>query len=209
LNIIYKQYEEEYGFNFLEITEEMYDNMTEAEKAEMQKVYQKLVSDQNYLKKYNLVINLTVLMTTLGILLGITVIEFVLPLIFKNGQTLGKKIFSICVIKPNGVRISTFNLFARTFLGKYAIEIMLPVYFVILLIFQSINIVILLIVAGLLLGQIAVYLSNYRRPLIHDLIAYTVVVDRNSQMIFDTYDELIKYKENNARIEAEKNTKTF
>jgi len=206
---IYAAYEAKYGFNFLDVTEEMYNAYTDEEKANYDTAYKELIEDKDYLQKFNLVINLALLFTSLGILIGVLLVELIAPIIFHNGQTLGKKIFSLGVIKPNGVRIRFVNLFARTLIGKYAIEIMIPVYTVILLIFQSTNLITLLLGVGIFLVQIVLLIVNRNNAMIHDLVSYTVVVDMHSQMIFNSEEERIKYIEENAKAVAEKQTKTF
>jgi len=209
VNQVYIQYEEKYGFNFLEVSEEMYNNYTEEQKANYDAALEELYKDTEYLRKYNLVINLALLMTTGGILLGLLLVELVVPLIFKNGQTLGKKVFSIGLIRADGIRIKPINLFARTVLGKFTIEIMIPVYIVIMFVFQSINLFFIFILVGLALIQIVVFVANSRRPLIHDLIAYTVVIDMNSQMIFDTEEQKADYIANQERVRIERQSKIY
>ena len=138
---------------------------------------------------------MSLLMITFGVLIAILIVEFVVPLILKNGQTVGKKMFGICLMMDNGVKIRTLPLFVRTLLGKFTIETMIPVYFLVLLYFGHINIIHILILAALLIAEIITILVTKKNALLHDLMSYTVVVDKESQMIFNTEEELIKYKQ--------------
>ena len=71
-------------------------------------------------------------------------------------------------------------------------------------VFQQINLFIIFVIAALVLTQIIFFITNRYRTLIHDAVSYTVVIDMNEQMIFDTEEQLIKYKEANAQKSAEK-----
>ena len=125
LNSYYDTYAELYGIDFRKVTQEMYESYTQAEQQHYQAIYKQLCEDKGFLKVYNLVINVTVLMITFGFLIGTLIIEFVVPLILKDGQTVGKKCFGICVMHQNGVRIKNMTLLVRALLGKFTIEIMI------------------------------------------------------------------------------------
>ena len=208
LNSFYDSYAEQYGIDFRKVTQEMYEAYTDAEKAHYEATYKLLAEDKDFLKVYNLIINVTVLMTTFGFLIGILLIEFLVPLILKNGQTLGKKCFGICVMHQNGVKIKTMPLLVRALLGKFTIETMIPIYIGIMFIFGSISILQIFILLILVVVQIVMLITNRYNALIHDAMSFTVVVDKESQMIFENEDELIKYKEKLA-LEQEQKEKTF
>ena len=128
------------------------------------------------------------------------VTEFIIPLIMKNGQTVGKKIFGLAVMRVNGVRIRTVSLFIRTFLGKYVIETMIPVLIALMIIFNAIGImggpgIMGLIFVGLLLiGQVLLLCFTKTKSMIHDIISDCVVVDMASQLIFDDEQSMLQYK---------------
>lgn len=193
LNAAYEKYESEYGIEF-EITAEEYAAMSEAELSNYNAAYDALVADESAMYAYNMVINLTMLITTLGILAAFIALEFVVPLILKNGQTLGKKIFGICLIKPDCVKINNLQLFARTVLGKFTIETMIPVYIIIMLYFNTVGLEGTLLLLALLIAQIVLLFATANRSLIHDLLAGTVAVDMASQMIFSTTEDMLEYK---------------
>jgi uncharacterized RDD family membrane protein YckC len=136
------------------------------------------------------------------------VVEFILPMVFRNGQTPGKKIFGLAVMRTNGVRIRGISLFIRTFLGKYVIETMIPVLIAMLTIFNAIGIMggpgILgfVMVLLLLIGQIVMVAVTKTNSMIHDMVSDCVVVDMASQMIFETEEAMIEYKKAKAAEEA-------
>ena len=127
-----------------------------------------------------------------------------MPLILGNGQTLGKKIFGIALIRQDGVKLNTMQLFARTLLGKFTIETMLPVYMLVMVFFNIMGLDGLMIIAGIWIAQLILLVVTRNNQLLHDLLAGTVVVDMASQRIFKTTDDLIAYQK---RVAAEKATR--
>ncbi|MDE6029304.1 MAG: RDD family protein [Clostridiales bacterium] len=156
--------------------------------------YMELPSANKVNWQYQYVYNLLFMMTSVGLLLAYVALEFVMPLIFKNGQTVGKKVFGICLVRPDCVKITNLSLFARTILGKYAIETMFPVLLVFLFIFGGIGVLALILLAALALLNIVLFFATKNRTPIHDLIAGTVSADMRTQMIFQTEDELVEKK---------------
>lgn len=208
LNEHYERYEETYGMNFRELTTEQISNFTEEEKTIYEIASTEFAKDEQVIATLSRILSTTLLILTFGILLAILIVEFFVPLFFKNGQTLGKKMFGICVMMDNGVKIKTLPLFIRTVLGKFTIETMIVVYAAVMLYFGQLNIFVLFLVIAVLLINLILIIVNPKNLLIHDAMSYTVVVDKASQMIFNSEEELIKYKEEIAAKNA-KSKKTF
>ena len=193
LNEAYGEYEAEYGIR-LEISQETYEAMSDEERASYDAAYEALISDEETVYIYNMVLNLSLVITTLGILLAVMVWEFAIPLLFGNGQTLGKKIFGLGVIRNDGVQINNLQLFTRTLLGKYTIDTMIPVAIVMMLLWGITDLSGTLVLLALLAGQLLCLGLTRTNSAIHDLLAGTVVVDISSQMIFRTTEDLIAYQ---------------
>lgn len=193
LNDTYDKYEAEYSIEF-EIAEDTYRSFTDEERANYDAAYNALINDADAMYAYNMVINLTLLIITLAILLSYVVLEFVIPLMFDNGQTLGKKIFGIALMRTDGVKISAPLLFIRTILGKFTIETMIPVLIIIMIYFNSIGVVGIIVLFLILVLEISLLISTKTNSMIHDVLAKTVAVDLASQMIFDTEADMIAYK---------------
>ena len=189
----YARYEAQYGVTF-EISLEEYEAMTEADRRNYDTAYEALIADQEVLYNYNMVLHLTMLVITLAFLISLLLWEFFLPLWLGNGQTLGKRIFSLCLIRNDGVKLNTLQLFARTILGKFTIETMIPVYVLLMLYFGAMGLTGTLLLAALLLVQVLCLALTRNHCAIHDLIAGTVVVDKESQTIFRTTEDLIAWK---------------
>lgn len=192
----YQYYEETYDVRF-NITQEELDNLTEEERAHYDEVEEIIKADTEFTKEYNLVINLTLIMVTIGLLVSILITDFVIPLLFKNGQTVGKKVFGLCLVKKNSVRMKNIQLFIRTLLGKFAVELMIPIYIIIMFYFGLMGILGLIILAGLGVAQLLLLIFTQYRTVIHDLLSQTVVADMSSQMIFDTEEDLIEFVKKN------------
>ena len=193
LDAMYDQYESKFGVEF-EISAADYDAMTDQQRLDYDVAYKALTADQEVLYTYNLLINLTMLITTFGILLAVVALEFVVPLCLKNGQTVGKKIFGIGLIRADGVQMNTMQLFTRTILGKFTIEIMIPVYLVIMIFLNSIGITGTIILALIALIEVITLAATRTNSMIHDLLAGTVAVDLASQTIFRTTEDLIAHQ---------------
>lgn len=189
----YNKYETQYGVIF-DITQEEYSAMTEAERENYDTAYDALISDDDAMYVYNMLVNLTLVIVSIGVLLGYVVTDFIIPLILKNGQTIGKKIFGIAVIRTNFVKMNNVSLFIRTFIGKYTIETMIPVLVVIMLMFNVTGILGTLLVLAILIAQVVLLIVTKTNSTIHDLLADTVCVDLSSQLIFDSEEAMLDYK---------------
>ena len=189
----YAHYEAQFGITF-DIAQEEYLAMSRADRQNYDTAYQALIADEAAMYSYNMVLNLTLIITTLGTLLAYLMLEFLVPLLLGNGQTLGKKIFSLAVVRTDLVGITPVQLFIRTVLGKFTVETMVPVYVIIMLMFNTVGLEGTLLLFALLVAQLLLLALNRNRAVIHDLLAGTVTVDFASQIIFRTTEDLIRYK---------------
>ena len=185
------RYEAQYSVDF----DADYNTLSEAQKQALEEATKAVNQDTELTKNLSMVMSLTLITVTFGILLAVVALEFIVPLILKNGQTIGKKIFSIGLVRIDGVQLTTLQLFVRTILGKFTIEIMIPVYIIIMIIFNAIGFVGILVLGAIGLLQIILLIVTHTNSLIHDSMAGTVAVDIASQMIFRTTDDLIAYKQ--------------
>lgn len=201
----YSRYETQYGVEF-DISQEEHENLTEQQRNQYDAAYEALIADEEVLYTYNMLINLTLVSTTFGILLAVVALELIVPLWLKNGQTIGKKIFSICLIRTDGVQINNLQLFARTILGKFTIEIMVPVYIIIMIFSNAIGIVGPTVIGLILLVQLICVAATRTNSLIHDILAGTVAVDMSSQLIFRSTEDLVAYKKKVAAEAAARQT---
>ena len=186
LDAIYASYEAEYGVK-VGISLEEFEALTEEQKAAYEAANEAIAKDEEANHAYGMIVNLTLVITSISILLGYLLLEFVVPLMFK-------KIFGIALMRTDGVKINTVMLFVRTVLGKYTIETMIPVLIIIMTFFGSAGIVGLAVLLLIGVLEIVMLCITKTRSCIHDLLAYTVAVDMQSQMIFESPEALLEYK---------------
>ena len=198
-------------------THEEQEKMSPEEKAAFDERYNSALSefqnDSEVLNTYaektwleKMTQNLVLLMITLSVLMGYLILEFAVPLFLKNGQSLGKKMFGIGVMRDDGVKITPTMLFVRSILGKCTIEALVPIAIIALVLLGNAGM--LGLVALLLLAAFEMFLMvrTDTNSTIHDVLSYSVAVDLASQMIFDTEEDLIAYK-NRIHAEAVENAK--
>lgn len=202
--------EEEYGITF-GITEEEYNSYDEAMKALYDQAYEALNANKEAVRLYSLITNLALLMVTFAFLIAYLILEFMVPLLLKNGMTLGKKIFGLAVMKQNSVRISGPVLFVRSILGKYAVELMIPTFVIIKTLLGQGNILLFILLILVPVVNLIMVIATQNNCFLHDLLSVTVVVDYSSQRIFDTEQEMIDYvtKQHEEQEEAEREEHAF
>lgn len=200
-------YSTKYNVTF-EITEDQYNAFTESERAAWDSAYYDLVQDGEAIKAYNTMVWMILSITSVSIFLSFMALEFVLPLILKNGQTVGKKIFGLGVMRTNGVRMGAVSLFIRTFLGKYVVETMIPVLVVTMVLLNSIGIVGPIIVGILLIVNVCLVMFTKTKSMIHDFASDCVVVDLASQLVFDSEEAMLEYKKQ-AALEASQKSEYY
>lgn len=169
-------------------------NGQDAETAEAYAKFKALPPAGKVNAQYQYVYSLLFMMISLGLLLAHLVLEFILPIVFKNGQTVGKKVFGIGLVRPDCVKITTIALFARAFLGKFAVETMFPVLLVFLFLFGGLGLLAVVLLATLLLLNIVLFFATKNRTPIHDIFAHTVAVDINIQNVFSSEEEMLEKK---------------
>lgn len=194
LDACYEKYTEKYGVEF-GISVDEFNALPKDEQKNYELAQKEIEKDKEVSYYYNMSFNLTIIIITFSILIAYLILELLIPLLFKNGQTLGKKIFGIGVMRVDGVRLTSPLLFARAILGKYTIETMIPVICVIMLYFNVMGFAALVIIGAVLVIQLAMLISSRTASAIHDRLSSTVAVDLASQMIFETTEEMLKYKE--------------
>ena len=192
LSAIYETYASAYDVDF-DLTSAEYAALPAETVQRYNEALEALSADAEISYVYSMLINLTLIIITFSFLLAYLLFDFLIPLLFGNGQTLGKKVFGIGVMRVDGVRLSPMLLFVRTVLGKYTVETMIPVLIVIMLYFQVIGVFGTVVIALLLAVQLVLLTATKTNSLLHDILAQTVTVDMASQMIFENREEMLAY----------------
>lgn len=93
--------------------------------------------------------------------MGTLFIQFLIPLFFKNGQTIGKRLLGLQVRRCSGKQLTISYLFLRVFLGLWIGEIVISLF-----------------LAGLtLLITFLSFLFTPSHRMIHDFVGDSVVID--------------------------------
>lgn len=195
-----EKYCAQYGVDFDNITQEQLDVMSAEEKQKYIDADAAYSSDPEVLKATSLLVSLAPVIISVSLLVSYVCLEVIVPILFKNGVTVGKKVFGLAVIRTNGVKISGQALFIRSILGKYTMETMVPIFIALMSFLGTLGILGVVLLVLILVLEIFTVFYTKTRSTIHDLISDTVVVDMASQMIFNSEEELIAYK---TRIHAE------
>lgn len=183
------RYSAQFDIDFNDIMDE--SSLTEEQKAVYNAALDAMNDDDEMVHAFGMMISIIVAEISLAIVFSFMILEFVLPQILKNGQTVGKKIFGLGVMRNGGIRIRAVSLFLRTFLGKCIIETMLPVLIVIMVFFSawsiipSIGLFGPIVIIVLFVAQVILLFGTKKHTMIHDLLSDCVVVDLGSQMIFE------------------------
>lgn len=194
-----EEYEARYQVSF-DVTQEEYAAMTQEQKQQLNDAYAQFAQDPDASYYYNMVISLSLVIVSLAVLLAYMGLEFAVPMLFGNGQTVGKKVFGIAVIRQNGVRINAVSLFIRTLLGKYTFETMIPLILGMMILWGAMGLTGVLVILGIGVLQVVLMITSRTNATIHDKLAQTVVVDLQSQRIFGSESEMLAYQ---ARIHEE------
>lgn len=200
-------YYEKYGQMYdvdVNISLEDYEELSEEELARYEAATAALNKDEEAMYVYSMLGSMTLLIATLSVLIAFLLLEFAVPLWLGNGQTLGKKIFSIALMRVDAVKVTPFMMFVRAILGKCAIET-LPVVLVFIMLVLNVPFGFGLVFIGLiLLTQVILLIATRNNSTLHDLLACTVAVDFSSQRIFQSPQARMEYMK---RTSAEAATK--
>lgn len=198
-----EEYSQKYDVE-LPVTKDSFNAMSEEQQSNYMAAQEDLNRDKEAVKAYTMMTNLPLLMVTGGVLVGILILQVLVPLLFGNGQSLGKKIFGIALMRIDGVKLSGPQLFVRSILGKFTVELMIPIYILWMALSGKSGIFGLAMLLLLLIAQILCLVITRTGSLLHDVLAGTVAVDIASQMIFETKEEQLKYIKDKHADEAAK-----
>ena len=188
LNAYRQQYATQLNID-LDITQEEFQSMTEEER----KAYDEAYSNDKEVRKVNVdIITRVLISVTVSVLIADLAYYFVVPLFFKHGRTLGKKMFGLAVIRSNSVKATTPVLFIRSMIGLYGIETMFPIMLLIMRLLGLLGSLAFIVIGLLGILQIVVMVMSQTNSCIHDLLTDTVVVEFSSQKIYETEEDLIE-----------------
>lgn len=190
----YKKYEEKYNID-TNISPEEYEKLPEETKQRYEAATKELEENMDeVIELYLEVATKTFLVIAVSMFFSFIITDLAVPLFLKNGQTVGKKLFAIGVMRVDNVRVSHFQMFVRAIVGKFLIESLIPVMLIILEFFGVLGGIGYIIVALYVAVQVIMFFVTKNKYALHDALAVTVAVDMQTQMIFNSAEELVAYK---------------
>ncbi len=180
VNEVSARIKEESGIS-ADLTPQEYQSLTDEQIEKYEALWIEYLNHEQNVRTYNRMVIGSYLTILGSILVAVIVFELAIPLVLGDGQTLGKKLMGLAVIKMDGEAVDAIGIIARALLGKFLVEIALPV-FSFLSIYNgmsgSMNTVLII---GLFLVQAACMGFTKERRLIHDFLSGTRVVALDSE----------------------------
>lgn len=109
---------------------------------------------------------------------GLSITYILIPFILKNGKSIGKLAFGLCLADSDGYVLRNYQLFLRI------IPVFVVLFSLLIPIWISFSMVILVFVI-MLLVSFTFMMASPKRASLHDLLARTIVVDAKTSILFD------------------------
>ena len=117
----------------------------------------------------------------IGVFLSMVIFYLVIPLFFKDGETLGKKINKICLVNKLGYQYKRAQLFPRV-----AFPILLSS---IIIFFTGFSIITFVILSVVILASFLLVIFTKEHKSIHDYLAGTLVIEKVDSTWFENATE--------------------
>ena len=185
------------GYKYFDETKDAYVTITNTD-ANFNAVME-LYKNSEVILTYEPKVTMIVMNTPL-IAIAITslILELILPLIFKNGQTIGMKCFKLALISKSGIAISLNQIFVRFLFGRVVLMKMIPYLCLFFAFFNPAGGLFgLVMLIAILLGNLILVLVNKNKCSIPDLLVSVYMVDATQTAFYKTLkekDEAIKHE---------------
>ena len=187
----YEKYEQQFGVDMSVSV----DTLSEEDQQKYVDALNALNSDEGALSVLSSIVKIAWLSLAVGLLVAYIILEVMLPLIFKNGQTVGKKAMGLCVMHKEHVKVSVMQVIYRAIVGKYFVETLVPITMILLQLSRTLGTTAVLILSAIVMTQGFVVLMSQANCGIHDKLFKTMVADYEQQYIFDTLEEKRAYEQ--------------
>lgn len=184
LDAAYQAYADKYGIS-LNITEEEFEKLSDEKKELYYLADAEIAKDGELNALYKRVTLLGLSTLTASILLSCIITELIIPLVLKNGQTLGKKAFGIALTDKNSRKIKKSSLFIRAMLGKFLLGYLLLALCLYMMLFGIFTPFPSLILILVFFFNATLCLFTKNKVSLSDILSGTVVCDLECQIIRD------------------------
>lgn len=118
----------------------------------------------------------------LSMILASTIVYIVLPIILKNGTTVGKKVFGLCLADKDGYIIKNSQLFMRILpLTVVLLALLIPIW--------TSMLVVLIVFLTLGLVSFTLSMASPKKASLHDFTGRTIVVNARTSILFNNAAE--------------------
>ncbi len=150
-----------------------------------------LTSDQTFKDNYYKMNLGPIIITSSALLVSLLIYEYIMPIFFKHGRSLGKYLFGIGYVNEDDLDISMKNLTVKFLFGKIIVNTVIPYTGVLLIIYQTGLVVIgCVFVLGVpIINILMLFLSKDQR-LLSDYIGKMKPVDNNCQVYYKNIEDL-------------------
>lgn len=144
-----------------------------------------ILDDDAACESYNVVIKLLCFNIALGILIAYIISEVLIPLLLPNGESIGKRIFGITIMRIDERKIGVGTLLLRGLISKYLIETVPVVFITLYALFFSSYVYLIIIPIAIVVLNVSLVIFRRDHRALHDMIAGTVVLEKDhySQMV--------------------------
>ena len=128
-------------------------------------------------------------------LIATTVTYVIIPICFKDGTTVGKKVFGLCLADSDGYKMRNSQLAMRVMpIDVLLLALLIPIWNTIW--------VVLVVYVVVFLVSFALAMASPKRSSLHDFTARTIVVNARTSILFETSADEEEYtrKEDNGEL---------
>lgn len=159
----------------LNITTEEFNAFTEEQNRAWEDTFTEISENEEATALYDRYVRLSIIITYVSLVIAVLLSEVVVPLFFRNAQTVGKRLLKLVVVNRDSDPISLATLLVRSIFGKLLIEYGLPVFFYFGIVFGGGHSFGFIGFMMLVVAQIMCVLLTKDRRAIHDFLASTRV----------------------------------
>ena len=129
-----------------------------------------------------------------AIIFTMLIFYFVLPMIFKDGETLGKLIMHICLVNKLGYKYPKSGLIIRFLIPASVVAI--------LLLFTGLSLLSIIIFSVIVLISYLLTIFTKEHKAIHDYLAGSLVIDKRESTFFKDYSEEEKFEKDTEKFDS-------
>ena len=137
---------------------------------------------------------------TVAPFIAFLIYDFIVPQFLKHGRTLGAYLFGIGYVTDEDVDVKPKNIFVRFLFGRFIIDVIIPFAGVTYILLPTgFGIVGIVLIVGVVLGNIGALCFTKDKRAIHDIVARIKPIDNSCQIYFKTTSELSAARAKEAR----------